>query len=889
MTPQEAAPIISALNPLIERVRTDKTAVKMPDGSSRWTGDALTPALMAKHLNGGPARGVCPIHEGQSVTLAALLDFDSHKGEVPWSDMVALAAKIHDHMEAKGYPSTVFRSSGGSGIHMIFIWDDPQDAASVRAALREGLAEFKLRDGAGGVKAGQVEVFPKQDEVHTGGYGNQFILPLAGKSEWLDPMMDFEVAPRHNLAHWHWPRCKDVPAAPQNTVFVSGSELVSGAGSRSGEPPEDLEKVRSALDAIPNDGVLHDPDYEEWFRIGCAVHEATGGSVEGLEAFQAWSAQSPKHDAEFTEKRVWRYMRGAAGRGSAITRASLFALASKFGWVWLGGINTDGFEDVPDSVIAENERKSESAALAVRQESTRASFEAKAIWKIRVEEAVDEAALIEDVCPQIARDKSLSEICRDALAELVKARLVAFGTKVNITHCRKLVAPVVLRKVEESDCQWAQDWVFVTDRDQFFQLGTESWLTMTGFNATFNREIPTPADGSLKKTAAWTALEDVRIETAARAHYVPWLGPKFTFDGQKCVNLYSPASVPEAAPALTPAGVKARDTVLRHLNLLCAGRQEVVDVLVSWLAHNVQHPGRKIRWAPLIKGIEGDGKSLIGKLLEGVMGTKNVKNISPTVLSSNFTEWAMGACVGLMEEIRLAGHNRYDVLNALKPFVTNDSVAIHPKGRNEFQTLNTMNYVAFTNHGDALPLNDCDRRWFVVFTPFADRQQFIDAVGGDAAAYFRELFSVIEGHRGELRRWLLDFQIPTCFDANGVAPSTDEKAGMVAMSVSEDEELIQSVIEAGAVGVGKTVLSSACLTTAIKNLGLEVEAPHTSALSRALIKMGWVRFPKSVKWRGEAHRVWVRGVKVTDTEGVRTMLEVTSASAPEPEKISVAF
>ena len=889
MTPQEAAPIIDALRPLIDRVRRDKTAVKLPDGSSRWTGDALTPALMAKHLNGGPARGVCPIREGQSVTLAALFDFDSHKGEVPWSDMVALAAKIHDHMEAKGYPSTLFRSSGGSGIHMIFIWDAPQDAASVRAALREGLAEFNLRDGAGGVKAGQVEVFPKQDEVHAGGYGNQFILPLAGKSEWLDPMMDFEPSPRHNLAHWHWPRCKDVPAAPKNNVFVSGSESGSGAGSRSGEPPEDIEKVRSALDAIPNDGLLHEPDYEEWFRICCAVHEATGGSVEGLEAFQVWSAQSEKHDADYTEKRVWRYVRGAAGRGSAITRGSLFASASKFGWVWLGGINADGFEDVPDEVIAENERKSESMALAVRQESTRASFEAKALWKIRVEEAADETALVEDVCPQIARDKSLTALCRDALAELVKARLVVLGTKVNIAHCRKLVAPVVLRKVEEGDAKWAQDWVFVADRDQFFQLGTDRWLSMLAFNTRFNREIPAPADGSLKKTAAWTALEDLRIPSLDRAHYIPWLGPRFTMDGSECVNLYTASSVPEAAPALTAAGVKARDTVLRHLNLLCGGRQEVVDVLVHWLAHNVQFPGRKIRWAPLIKGLEGDGKSLIGKLLEATMGTRNVKNISPTVLNTSFTDWAMGACVGLLEEIRITGHSRYDVLNALKPYVSNNGVQIHPKGRAPFDTINTQNYIAFTNHSDALPLNDGDRRWFVIFTPFVERQQFVGAVGGDAVAYFDESFAAIEGHRGELRRWLLDVVIPASFKANGVAPLTEEKAGMVAMSVSEDEELIQSVIEAGAVGVGKTVLSSSCLTDAIKNLGIEVEAPHTSALSRALIKMGWVRYGKQVKWRGWPHRVWVRGVKVSDTDELRTMLEVTSGSAPSSEKMSVEF
>ena len=43
--------------------------------------------------------------------------------------------------------------------------------------------------GTKGVADGQVEVFPKQNEIAAGGFGNQFILPLAGKSVPLGPDM----------------------------------------------------------------------------------------------------------------------------------------------------------------------------------------------------------------------------------------------------------------------------------------------------------------------------------------------------------------------------------------------------------------------------------------------------------------------------------------------------------------------------------------------------------------------------------------------------------------------------------------------------------------------------------------------------------------------------
>ena len=178
--PYEA--LAAALQPLITRVRTDVTAVKRADGS-RWTDEPLTPERLARHLNGGPARGVCPIKAGESVTLVGLLDFDSHGGETNWATMSDVVARVVDALElAWGMSPILFRSSGGRGVHLYLLWDEPQDAYSVREFLREVLGACGLRDGAGGVAAGQVEVFPRQSSVPVGGFGNQAVLPLAGKS-----------------------------------------------------------------------------------------------------------------------------------------------------------------------------------------------------------------------------------------------------------------------------------------------------------------------------------------------------------------------------------------------------------------------------------------------------------------------------------------------------------------------------------------------------------------------------------------------------------------------------------------------------------------------------------------------------------------------------------
>lgn len=182
LTHEDKAALVAGLSPLTSRVRRDVTAVKRADGS-RWTREPLTTERLMSHVNGGPPRGVCPIKAGESVTLVALLDFDSHKGEVSWAEMSAAVEKVVDVLElAWGMSPVLFRSSGGRGVHLYLLWDEPQDAYSVREFLRGVLESVGLKSGAKGLKDREVEIFPKQNEVGLGEFGNQFIMPLAGAS-----------------------------------------------------------------------------------------------------------------------------------------------------------------------------------------------------------------------------------------------------------------------------------------------------------------------------------------------------------------------------------------------------------------------------------------------------------------------------------------------------------------------------------------------------------------------------------------------------------------------------------------------------------------------------------------------------------------------------------
>lgn len=316
--------MIDALEPLVRRMRTDVTARKAKKGSV-WTREPLTRTLLAQHLNGGPARGCSPIKAGEESTMVGLADLDSHKGETPWLEMVRVAQLLMDELQRRGLRPIAFRSSGGKGIHIIVIWDDPQCAYSVRMVMRAALEAIGFTDGAAGVARGEVEIFPKQNSVSADGFGNMFILPLAGESVPLEPLLDLQPMDKEHALCMEWPSSDPVPRLERPERSVGDDN--DAAGDRIS-----IDVLRSALDAIPNSGD-QELAYEGWRDIIFAIHYETGGSDEGLELAREFSAKSSKWDGgAWLERRTWPYIRNDRASGDVITGRSVLRMADGHGW-----------------------------------------------------------------------------------------------------------------------------------------------------------------------------------------------------------------------------------------------------------------------------------------------------------------------------------------------------------------------------------------------------------------------------------------------------------------------------------------------------------------------------------------------------------------------------
>lgn len=587
------------------------------------------------------------------------------------------------------------------------------------------------------------------------------------------------------------------------------------------------------LDRVLTEVLPHlDPDsgYEEWLKVGAALHHQGGGDFEWLQAWDEWSALSGKWVEGYCEEKWNSFSQQRSVGHGAVTLASLLKKTKE----------------------AREQKAEDEARVAIEE------------GKALIAACTDDLELRGRVAEAIRKDERLDKAQREILVSVWNARHKDLaGVKLPVADVRNTLGAgrvVTLQEVNADAPEWAQPWVFVTDGDKFLNLETKQEVTATGFRSMHNRLMPFDEHGNRERADAW-ATDIWNCPVVAHKAYLPSAGPVFEMFGLSWANLYRPESVPDVPEEFSDEDLAAIEVIKNHLSVFLADERER-QLLLSWCAHNVQRPGVKIRWSPYVHGVPGDGKSFWSEVIAVAMGGQNVRSLNGSTLESNFTDWAVGYAVVAIEEMKQHGHNRYDIMNRVKPFITNTVVEVHPKGKPSYTAPNVSNYLIFSNYLDGAPIDEGDRRYMFLSSQLTTEM----ARQMTEAGYFKTLFEAVQGHAGAIRKWLLEYQLHPEFDANGRAPDTAVKHTVIEMSKSDLEAAAEDLIERGAEGVTREVLSSAHLTRALAAGG--AEAPASSRVNTLLTRLGF-RFAWRKKWKGEACRIWVvTGSKLTDVEAI---------------------
>lgn len=466
--------------------------------------------------------------------------------------------------------------------------------------------------------------------------------------------------------------------------------------------------------------------------------------------------------------------------------------------------------------------------------------------------------LMETVVPKITQ-AAIPHNMIGGLANCVNSRLDFFNARMPIADLRALLAPRRAPDTPEAPL-WVQRHCYVKRNDKFLNVTTGVEVSARAFDAEYNRMMPQLPNGKRESASEW-ATDRWSIRTVDDVDYRPDQPVYFTYEGIEYVNKFSPDSFPVVAEPTADCSA-AIQAFCNHLYLLSGQREHVYFSLLKWLAHNVQNPGHKIRWSPVIKGVQGDGKSMVGDLMFAVMGSRNVKMTSNATLSNsgNFTDWATGAAVNFIEEIRLSGKQKHDLFNAMKIFISDTRCEINRKGRvSSGAVVNYTNHWANTNYSDALPIEPKDnRRWMVVFSPYSNIQEAVSAKGfsnvAELVGHFKWMGDAMRREPGAWRQWLLGIDLSD-FAPDARAPDTDE-AGIMARASEDDlEQVVIDIIERGGLGIHRDAFSAMRVGKAVElELGY---TPRGRAWNAILSRLGYIQFGP-MYMDGKTHRIWTK-------------------------------
>jgi hypothetical protein len=318
--------------------------------------------------------------------------------------------------------------------------------------------------------------------------------------------------------------------------------------------------------------------------------------------------------------------------------------------------------------------------------------------------------------------------------------------------------------------------VYVESMDVAFDLATLRLQSRGQFNAHW-WTVGDPTDSRRSAWAVFTQQGGQRRNVTSLT-YRP--GGKLFVDEPgigMCVNIWR-------APSRPPAVFANDDDVklwLDHIAYLVPDKRER-EILLNWLAYIVQHPELKPNYG-LVLGSQhqGVGKSIMLQPVRWALGEHNVREIGPEELQSSYNGWLANTKLLIVEEMH--SFERKSLMNRLKSFMATPPwlLQVNPKYGKPFEIPNLIAAVFFTNHRDALALDDYDRRFLILWCEEEPREP----------RYYKDLMLWYEaGGAARVARWLLDRDL-SGFDAQGRAPATEAKTDMRNSSRSLVEEWIE--------------------------------------------------------------------------------------------------
>lgn len=283
-----------------------------------------------------------------------------------------------------------------------------------------------------------------------------------------------------------------------------------------------------------------------------------------------------------------------------------------------------------------------------------------------------------------------------------------------------------------------------------------------------------------------------------------------TAGGMRMANTYWPIETPKQEGDVTP--------FLTHLNKVLPDARDQT-ILLSYMAACVQHKGVKFQWAPLLQGVEGNGKTLFTLCVAFAIGDRYVHMPKASQIASQFNDWMYGTLFIGVEDIYVADSQR-EVIEELKPMITGSRLEIEGKGQTKATRGICCNFMLNSNHKDGIRKTRNDRRFAAFYTAQQNKEDLIrDGMTGE---YFRDLYRWLrDGGFEAVNYYLQNFEIADEFNPalGHIAPLTSSTEEALAYGLGRAEQYILESIEREESGFRGGWVSSMAVDALLERIG----------------------------------------------------------------------
>lgn len=593
-----------------------------------------------------------------------VIDIDTPEGhDVDGFDSLAQLQATHGAL-----PVTLIAQSPSGSRHLYFNWPA---AGNIRNSVGKIAAGIDVR-GDGGMVIAPPSVKPNGAAYFWVNPGT----PLADAPAWL-----LEMVTRVSTEK---PAARAVPASLQ-----------------------EVEELLSHVDPDAN-------GYDGWQTVLASIHDASGGSDDGLNLADMWSSRGAMY---VPGEVVAKWSSFTAGQSGGSTVATIAGMAKDAGADVVGiGARHRIMKTIDASALPPV-----TLMPGMSGPTLMPGMSAPVVPPTAAELILDRL----QADPTTAVSVLAEEVARLPIAEreMVLAACTAFGIKTPMTAAVKRVIAAHVAETGADDYRQTVEthlanYIIVENEN-----GSPVAMDVRGNSVPQTRiafrdakagldavMITDPATGNIRaKPAADHWWEHPDTDRYFTTNYDP-LADVVSFDkeGRRLRNIYTTGHIAPAMP------VRDEGAIYPFLHVLRCNFPDVDDqnLLLQILGHMVQRPGELLRWSPVIQGTQGCGKGTIAEAVAYAHGAHNVSYPSPDVIARDFNEYMNRCTLVVVNEIGDHTKRELSALSEkLKPWISDSVVHIEPKGKRGFKADNHCNWIFTTNHQHCMLATTGERRY----------------------------------------------------------------------------------------------------------------------------------------------------------------------------------